>query len=279
MIYTNSSLLTYNTCPRKFKYDYVDLIDPTKLPMSYRHSDALMIGRDVHQMMAEEEIEDEDEDRVEIAKVMSRGLNYWQDKTNKKFKVEEAEIELGGTIEEFKVAGKLDGIVKYDDKMWILDYKTSSRILKDPDRYSLKQGFKLYELLAEANGYGVAGTLVAYLRRPSLYRRTDEDVLDYVDRVAQDIVDRTDSYYELVVIPKKERFQTAVRRDILNTVMHTELDESIGYYRLNPRACNEWSSPCKFRPLCLGTINPDECQKKDKMHEELKAELSFEHEI
>lgn len=279
MIYTNSSLTQYNRCPRKYYFNYVEKINPEGLPLGYQPSDALMIGRHVHQLLAGEEVEDRQQDRIEIAKVMKNGLSTARDMLLDDFEVIEAEKELGSTLEKFKIAGKIDGIASYKNKKWVLDYKTSRRMLKRPEKYRLKQQFNLYTMLAEAHGYNVAGVLIVYLRRPSLYRRKGEGIEDYCDRVIEDILDRLDDYYSLVVIPRQTSQIEEVRNSILNCLYHMGLDETLNYYRRSSNHCDQWGTLCKFAPICRGEVRIDECQRRKKIHNELEEDITFQEDL
>jgi len=269
MIHTNSSLSLYNNCPRKYEYRYDAKINPELAPLGYRQSDALLIGKHVHTIMEGKEPVDNIQSRVELAKQMARGLSLARDMSMIEYELKARELELGMTMFDRKFAGKIDGIIEYKGVNWILDYKTGRGKIYNPEKYRISQQFNLYQMLAEANGIEIAGNVILYMRRPTIYERKNESADEYLERVAADIADNLEEYYWLITIEYEQSQRDEVMRSCMSAVNHIEMDSAIGFYRRNPQYCMAWNQLCEYAPLCNHEFYIEECQKYERVHQEL----------
>ncbi len=148
---TYSALNTFRNCPRKYKNRYLDNLRPRERP------DALSFGSVIHTAIelwyrsqnAESRlrdvltyIDDAFENRVvdsnqmvqwHLATAMIRG--YAERYATEEFEVVEIEKEFVGEIrnpdtgrqsQTFRIAGKVDGIVRCHDGLYLLEHKTAS---------------------------------------------------------------------------------------------------------------------------------------------------------
>lgn len=267
MLYTKSSIREYNSCPLRYQYKYIDRIDITAPPFLIEPSSAMQIGINVHSIFETNQRLESTDYKSQLANVMWECSFYAEKELQfPHLNIIEREKELYTDIGEFHLGGKVDAIATMDNSLWIIDYKTSSRILKDSFYYEMQTEFDFYTYLARANRYEAKGVILYYLRRPSLYRRKKETNDEYISRCAEDIINRIDTYYKLIKIPKEKINE----KDIINTIAHCELDTFSGYFRRNTNNCNEYNSKCVYAPLCLGIMDKKDCQIKEQPHSELK---------
>jgi len=138
--YSYSKISTYQQCPRKFKYKYIDKV---KVPFVY--SEALMKGGAVHHIL---EYHPEKSTHKYQEKYQNIADNFINSETGKLlFSLEsKREMSIGLTEniepcnysdENVMLRGYVDYYTIYNDYLWIVDYKTGK--LKDPRWQSYDQ--------------------------------------------------------------------------------------------------------------------------------------------
>lgn len=168
---SNSSLQMFKTCKRKYKYRYVDRIDPSEAVVSKY----LSFGQSIHKTLAKyNRIRNEDEKKLDVLHNLLRnnwiregyqdrdeerdfglrGLkiltNYYYDPLDKAKKVLMTEQMIKRDMDgEFILCGVLDkGYVREDGKLEITDYKTGSNIVHSED-FTIDLQLPIYVLLFE----------------------------------------------------------------------------------------------------------------------------------
>lgn len=269
MIYTSTSLDKYNNCPRMYKYQYIDMIDKYQAPLFAVESIARRIGIAVHNIKAGQKISVDLDDiaRAKVSAIVN--LSYHAEIKLEYPKIEYLahEVELGMSIDEHRIASKIDAIVEIDQDIWLLDYKTSKYKLTDAFMYDMKQQLMLYMMVARANGYYPKGVLIYYIRVPSLYIRKNDTHDSYLERCSEDILQNVDTYYTLIRITPKVIELERSKTDVLNTVAHITLDETAGYFRRNTDYCNEYRGKCVYKLLCQNMVDASDCQLRKSLYE------------
>ena len=115
----------------------------------------------------------------------------------------------GAPSRTFRLAGKLDGIVRLPDgRLAVLEYKTSGEDISPSSAYWLRLRcdgqISQYVLAARALGYDVATVMYDVTRKPTIRLRRNETPEEYGERLLKDIGDRPDYYYQRREIPRLE---------------------------------------------------------------------------
>lgn len=304
-IFTSSAIRAYNSCPRFYQYKYECLLDESGAPLFYPDSDALSLGRLVHECMAAWYMDLNSDDYREIiknakqsfnnkvvrqAEVLLDGRNYSEvlGIVPRLQEVVAIELELGAIIGDFKFAGKIDAIAKYDKRLWVIEHKTSRFEIKDETKYENALQTNIYLALTRANGYNVDGILVNYFRTLSLRQKVSESDEDFFARAYEDICARSETYYAFLQIPRTNDEVQSVLRDALRTIEHIRMDaiskefgiENAEYYRRNWDACNEYHRACPFLDICTGKYKVEEIAKRNRLHVELDVDkIEFREEL
>lgn len=288
--FTSTSLNQYNSCPRRYYYEYFLELDKYSPTLIHRDSEPLIFGSHAHRLLEQYHTRgsySSDGVPTRLCPAMIALMDAYVRKNEfsnePKLEFIATEQELGVHLitdaGEFKLLGKVDGIVEYLGRTWVLDNKTSTFELKDTDKYLLHQQTNIYCCLAEANGIDkIEGTIINFLRQPTLSRvdkrkKIQEIVSDdqFRQRIYDDILKREDTYLKRVELPRVNGEVREAIKDVIDLISHIKLSETSGYWRKNPAACNEYRSACEWQPLCLSIFTVDEIPKRQVKHVELKA--------
>ncbi len=211
----------------------------------------------------------------------------------------------------FTLAGKLDVRTISDGRQTLIDHKTTSEDISDPNAPFWHQVMvegqpRHYQLLEWLNGRRTEYAIWDVVRKPQIspkklsavdlrtavarrqyfdYRLTDQDVLDlnaegretldmYEARLANDCtVERPDHYFQRrpVALIEEETLEHA--KELWD--LSKELLQARVHARhpKNSKACIMFGSPCKFLGICSGfdTAESDNWTRKKWMHAELPA--------
>ena len=205
---TYSALNTFRNCPRKYKNRYLDNLRPreraealsfgsvihTAIELWYRSSDVESRLRDVLTY-----VDDAFENRVvdfnqmvqwHLATAMIRG--YAERYATEEFEVVEVEKEFVGEIrnpdtgrqsQTFRIAGKVDGIVRCHDGLYLLEHKTASNIdASYLDKLWTDTQIALYSFHLRQLGYPIVGVIYNVLLKSRLQQKTGETEAEYEAR-------------------------------------------------------------------------------------------------
>ncbi len=208
---TYSALNTFRNCPRKYKNRYLDNLRPreraealsfgsvihTAIELWYRSSDAESRLRDVLAY-----IDDAFENRVvdsnqmvqwHLATAMLRG--YAGRYATEEFEVVEVEKEFVGEIrnpdtgrqsQSFRIAGKVDGIVRCHDGLYLLEHKTASTVdASYLDKLWTDTQIALYCYYLRELGYPIVGVIYNVLLKSRLKQGKGETQEEYEVRHAE----------------------------------------------------------------------------------------------
>lgn len=120
-LYSPNMLKTYELCPQKFYFKYIEKISmPT--------NDAIFeFGKNIH-ALASYYLKKENIDKLEKSLDKKENIVWQYLKNNKYFAFEliETEYNLSFKLNDIFLGGRIDALVKKDEKYYILDYKTGS---------------------------------------------------------------------------------------------------------------------------------------------------------
>ncbi len=208
---TYSALNTFRNCPRKYKNRYLDNLRPreraealsfgsvihTAIELWYRSSNTESRLRDVLAY-----VNDAFENRVvdpnlmvqwHLATAMIRG--YAERYATEDFEVVEVEKEFVGEIrnpdtgrqsQTFRIAGKVDGIVRCHDGLYLLEHKTASTVdASYLDKLWTDTQIALYCYYLRELGYPIVGVIYNVLLKSRLKQGKGETQEEYEVRHAE----------------------------------------------------------------------------------------------
>ena len=295
-IHTSSSLAKYNRCPKLWSYYYRHKVNP---PESILDSgEAISIGSCIHEcfdtILTNIKLKNDPEHQIiewiDVAKKYPEHISSLSIPIVEVFMLRtsffeeiipvEVEQELYADFNEYsqsgfdskiRLGGKLDAIVEYDNKLWVLDHKTSKRLPRE-NQYELHQQFDLYCWLARKSGFDIHGILVNAIKQTSIKRRKDESFEDLSIRIRNDMMERIDDkgnnqdFFRIYRLFKPEYKIEESMNDIKDTIMHIEEDVVC---RKNSGSCFYFNKPCEFFDVCRGAVDLETLTSREKEHPEL----------
>jgi len=322
---TYSALNTFRNCPRKYKNRYLDNLRPreraevlsfgsvihTAIELWYRSQDAESRLTDVLAY-----INDTFENRVvdsnqmvqwHLATAMIRG--YAERYSTEDFEVVEVEKEFVGEIrnpdtgrqsQTFRIAGKVDGIVRCHDGLYLLEHKTASTVdASYLDKLWTDTQIALYCYYLRELGYPIVGVIYNVLLKSRLKQSAGETQAEYEARHAElaaknksgkstakrqmpetneefqsrltEWYSRPESFHREFIYLSEDRL--AMLQDEVWEITQQYLDaRRRGKWLLNTSNCFSYQRPCEYLPYCQSGFNPnvaDNLYQISMPHEEL----------
>lgn len=291
-IYTSTALRTYCRCPAFYYYDYEVMIDKYKAPLFHRDSNNMILGQTIHtgfathyhgnsyeaELKKAEAIGQYDSDIVKHAITLLDGRQFAEEQgvVPKLDNIVAIEKELSMKIGNNTIIGKLDGIVEYNDKLWVVEHKSSSFFLKQPEKYEKAIQSNVYLKLAKKNGFDVSGILINYIKTIGLQQRLKkqpETKSEYWERAFNHIIDNMADYYTFLEVPRSNDEISTIINDITEIVSHIEYCHQRRCFPRHPDSCNEYRRWCEYSELCTGRYNEYEVSKRKVRHTEYSSKF------
>lgn len=302
---TISAIRTWNTCKKKYWYQYVLGYQPVK------KSDALSFGTAMHK-----ELEDvwnnvplftrtHDLPESELAKLQVLIIGYtcrWID-DSKKYKVlaVEKQFEIDG------FAGKMDLVLLSieDNKLYVGEHKSTSEDIELGSDYWLKLrlddqvsmyaraakrlypeydfGGCLYDVIKKIKKEPHKATPIEdrkYKKDGTLYanqRETDESMEEFRGRLSAEVQENPDKFYARRIVTRSESELAEFEVELEETAK--EIDSHIKSGRLtvrNPGACFNYHTRCSWHDVCCGIDsldNKERYTKVDNVNQELADDI------
>lgn len=307
---TYSALNTFRNCPRKYKNRYLDNLRPreraealsfgsvihTAIELWYRSQDAESRLRDVLAY-----IDDAFENRVvdsnrmvqwHLATAMIRG--YAERYATEEFEIVEIEKEFVGEIrnpdtgrqsQTFRIAGKVDGIVRCHDGLYLLEHKTASTVdASYLDKLWSDTQIALYCYYLRELGYPIVGVIYNVLLKSRLKQGKGETQEEYELRHAElaaknksgkstakrqmpetddefqsrltEWYSRPDAFHREFIYLSEDRL--AMLQDEVWEITQQYLDaRRRGKWLLNTSNCFSYQRPCEYLAYCQSGFNPN----------------------
>lgn len=254
-------------------------------------------------------------------KAMARGLMcgydaHWQDQDYRTVAVEQ-EFELpiynrnwNNKHDTFTVAGKIDVEAEDDGQRWIVDHKTTSMAIQDPNatfwrQLAIEGQVDCYLLSQHLKGIHVNGAIWDAIKKPGIRpkvvpKNSMRYLIDFGRYCDFDVSQSTRDSLHVPCAENDELFEYRVARDCIDDpdrffqrrtifrMMH-ELEEYAGElwdlaqevahacetnrHTRNGGACMNYQTPCRFLGICSGYDNEhsDKWQRRKNVHEELET--------
>ena len=307
---TYSALNTFRNCPRKYKNRYLDNLRPreraealsfgsvihTAIELWYRSPDAESRLPDVLAY-----IDDAFENRVvdsnlmvqwHLATAMIRG--YAERYATEEFEVVEVEKEFVGEIrnpdtgrqsQTFRIAGKVDGIVRCHDGLYLLEHKTASTVdASYLDKLWTDTQIALYCYYLRELGYPIVGVIYNVLLKSRLKQGKGETQAEYEVRHAElaaknksgkstakrqmpetddefqsrltEWYSRPEAFHREFIYLSEDRL--AMLQDEVWEITQQYLDaRRRGKWLLNTSNCFSYQRPCEYLAYCQSGFNPN----------------------
>jgi RecB family exonuclease len=307
---TYSALNTFRNCPRKYKNRYLDNLRPreraealsfgsvihTAIELWYRSSDVESRLRDVLTY-----VDDAFENRVvdfnqmvqwHLATAMIRG--YAERYAIEEFEVVEVEKEFVGEIrnpdtgrqsQTFRIAGKVDGIVRCHDGLYLLEHKTASNIdASYLDKLWTDTQIALYCYYLRELDYPIVGVIYNVLLKSRLKQGKGETQAEYEVRHAElaaknkngkstakrqmpetddefqsrlsEWYSRPEAFHREFIYLSEDRL--AMLQDEVWEITQQYLDaRRRGKWLLNTSNCFSYQRPCEYLAYCQSGFNPN----------------------
>jgi hypothetical protein len=307
---TYSTLNTFRNCPRKYKNRYLDNLRPreraealsfgsvihTAIELWYRSQDTESRLPDVLAY-----IDDAFENRVvdsnlmvqwHLATAMIRG--YEERYATEDFEIVEIEKEFVGEIrnpdtgrqsQTFRIAGKVDGIVRCHDGLYLLEHKTASTVdASYLDKLWTDTQIALYCHYLRELGYPIVGVIYNVLLKSRLKQGKGETQEEYEVRHAELVAknksgkstakrqmpetddefqsrltewySRPEAFHREFIYLSEDRL--AMLQDEVWEITQQYLDaRRRGKWLLNTSNCFSYQRPCEYLAYCQSGFNPN----------------------
>lgn len=199
--------------------------------------------------------------------------------------------ETNRTSRTFTHAGRVDGIVRFEGRDYLLEHKTTSEDISDPNapywrRLAIDAQVSGYVLSYWQMGRKLEGTLYDVIRKPSIRPKQitktiaqqiivggmycHADVSDatrevirngkleienselFEARLVADIAERPDWYFQRRTIPRLDGEVAEYATELWETADEIRQARVGNRHYRNPGACMLYNSPCEFLGLCSG---------------------------
>ncbi len=324
-VLTYSALNVFRNCPRKYHLRYVEHLRRQEVP------EALDFGSVIHEALEQwhrlpadshrlltvldlldgkypnRQADEQEKARWHLARAMMTG--YATRYAREEFEVLEVEKTFEGQIrnpdtgrqsQTFRMAGKVDGIVRAGGEVYLLEHKTASSLTGDYlDRLWTDTQIALYSYYLREQGYPVVGVIYNILLKARLQQRRGETEDEFEARraglaaknksgrsTAQRQMPESDEEFhgrllEWYARPEafhRERIylsedRLAMLQDEVWEITQQYLDANRrGKWLLNTSNCFSYQRPCEYLPYCQSGFSPvvrDNLFEVAPPHEEL----------
>jgi RecB family exonuclease len=324
-VLTYSALNTFRNCPRKYRLRYIENLRRQEVP------EALGLGSVVHEALEQWYRLAADGQRLLAvlalldSKYPGRGADpkekaHWQltramlvgyatRYAPEEFEVLEVEKafdcdirnpETGRLSQTFTIAGKVDGIVRVGQELYLLEHKTASALTGDYlDRLWTDTQIALYSFYLRELGYPVVGVIYNVLLKARLQQRAGETEAEFEARRAalaaknksgkssaqrqepetdEEFQGRLADWYARPEAFHRERIylsedRLAMLQEEVWEITQQYLDANRrGKWLMNTSNCFSYQRPCEYLPYCQSGFSPlvrDNLFETAPPHEEL----------
>jgi hypothetical protein len=307
---TYSALNTFRNCPRKYKHRYVDCLRPRE------RAEALSFGGAVHGAIElwyrstgepnrlqtvleyldaqypDRAHDDQQRSQWHLARSMFTG--YAGRYEHEEFEIVEVEKEFVGEIrnpdtgrqsQTFRIAGKVDGIVRCHDGLYLLEHKTAATVDANYlDKLWTDTQIALYCYYLRELGYPIIGVIYNVLLKSRLKQRRGETRSEYLARKSElaaknksgkstakrqipetdaefqsrlgNWYSRPDAFHREFIYLSEDRL--AMLQDEVWEITQQYLDaRRRGKWLLNTSNCFSFGRPCEYLAYCQSNFSPN----------------------
>lgn len=156
-------------------------------------------------------------------------------------------------LPEIPIRGKMDGVFRSNEKLWLFETKTKARIeeesIVDTLGFNLQVCMYLWAI-KQIHGERPAGVKYNLIRKPQIRMGKTESIRAFFHRMEEDVQARPDFYfvrYDAVIMPEEMQLWEEDFKGMLRSLI--EWHEGKWHYR-NPCSCVGQFGRCEFLPIC-----------------------------
>jgi len=201
----------------------------------------------------------------------------------KEFEAPIVNPETGADSRSFRMAGKVDGIVRGKDGLYLLEHKTAGALTRDYlERLWTDTQIAAYAHYLRENGYPVVGVVYNVLLKTRLKQREGETEEEYQARKAalaaknksgrstaqrqepeadedfqarlSDWYAKPDAFHRETIYLSQDRLDM-LREEIWQGCQMLLEANRRGKWLLNTSHCHAWGRPCEYYPYCSSGFN------------------------
>lgn len=272
---THSSIKTLRRCPYMYKLSYVDKIKEST------HSEALNFGSMFHDALEHGEVRQPgytymlpEEFALLQKKVTALYVGYtryWGDTFETVDRELEFSVDIGHPV--YKLAGKIDRVIKSGNGYAVLETKTTGSDIKPGSDY-----WKQLRNDPQVTTYAYALTQLGYpcneiqydvIKRPTINVRKNDTVDEYIARLCKDITSRPEFYFQRTSVPRLDDDFKRFKEDTYMEAEVLALRESQGLFPRSAQCRQPFK--CRFIDICNSPDDalPGGFYYAEKQHSEL----------
>lgn len=309
-IETTSSMAVFATCPRKYKYQYVDLLQ------SNTYSSALGFGTFVHAFIetlkpggdpaaATRAVE------TELAKYKSQQLDHYRETefaiaadyglarevakawkeywdrfdghilSNQALEFTETEKEWAFKIGGNTLVGKRDGLIHHKDfkKYFLHEVKTSGDANRETYKLKLQQERQISNniMAIREEGKYCEGVVYDIIWKPAIRQKKDESSDEFQERKAECYRAEPERYFERLIVYRSDQDLKNAMTNLQQNFAMMGAGKMFGYPK-NETACEKWGTLCPFFSAgCMDEMEPQGFEVREQKFPEISA--SFQSEV
>jgi hypothetical protein len=290
---TSTSITTFQTCPRKYYWGYVEKLEPIRekaLPLRFGtlwHTGMEIWHRDKDLSLVHKAMETSTLPPIENMQLLAMMGGYVEKYPIEDFIVLELEKQFEAKIRnpktnrlsrKFSMRGKVDGIVEKPDGNYVLEHKTTS-VFSGTYLERLWADFQvmLYCYYLYLSGYSIVGVIYNIAQKPGIRLKKTETLEEYGERLIE-VYKNPDMFHreELVFDFKDFRRLVTDVWDVLQNILWCEKNDTWAH---NTGSCFKWNSSCAFYPICKSNDNPLVIENDYKVREDVNPELKEEEDV
>lgn len=279
MIESGSSIQTFQTCQRLYKFKYVDLLDTRSYSSSlgfgtfmhacveeYGKNLSGVVERELDRLITQkgqEQAQQIDRDRILAQRFFSLWVNHWERSpiyNSHDFTWIAVEDEWAFKVGNNTHAGKSDGVIqdKNTGAMYLYELKTAT----DRDRESYIHKLEIdrqvsSNILAQRlKGRDIVGVIYDIVWKPGIRKLTgrktkpDETDEEFADRMVASASEDTAKTFERHMVYRSDRLLDEHMSDLRIQFQNIENAMGAGFCR-NTASCNDFGRVCPFFSACL----------------------------
>lgn len=190
--------------------------------------------------------------------------------------------ETGAASRTYQLGGKIDAIVRRDDRVWIVEHKTSGEDISPGSKYwqklTLDAQVSTYLPGARALGFEPAGVLYDVIGKPKLRpleansrRAEPESPEAFGRRIEQDILTDHTKYFVRGSIVRLADEERDAAYDTWRTAHGIREARRTDHHPRNPESCFDFFRACEYFDVCSGTttIHDVTRYREERAHAEL----------
>ena len=272
---SNNSCSMARSCWMKYKFYRIDGLKPT------RKDRALTLGEIVHEGFEDiynhipiNEVlqkiltsydtqiklaQPEDKEDLIIDKATSLGMVEFYPEEMHQFQDNKPEREFNVSLcRGVRLVGRIDGDVKFSNARWVRELKTTSVAIKQfkmrCDTSYQASGYKY--ALEKMTGVTYEGVMFDILRKPRLYKRMNENAIDYARRIYSDYAltkkdDKKKASYFARHYSYRNKYQMqCFESDMVKLAKEIRTRTRKNDWYRNPDACMMYNRMCEYGPIC-----------------------------